>query len=160
MSYSSLAREFRCWGSEFDKVYLPRYGSHPQERSHVPMVPGKKIFQTFTKTMTFSYAMAANIWTRWDSFGWAERFDAAQLEVLSSAFSLGLNPGLCVVACLVGNIIVSVPCAASGYLGSYVGTNFPGTVRASFGMWGATWAMVVRGVHCLIYYGIQVSLAG
>ena len=64
------------------------------------------------------------------------------------------------VACLVGNIIVSIPCAASGYLGSKLGTNFPGTIRASFGILGAKWAMIVRGVPCIIYYGIQTSLAG
>jgi NCS1 family nucleobase:cation symporter-1 len=90
----------------------------------------------------------------------AEGFNAAQLQVSGSAFSLGLNPGLCVVACLLGNIIVSIPCAASGYLGSKLGTNFPGTVRASFGLWGSKWAMIVRAVPCLIYYGIQTSLAG
>lgn len=90
----------------------------------------------------------------------AEGFNAAQLQVSSSAFSLGLNPGLCVVACLLGNIIVSIPCAASGYLGSKLGTNFPGTVRASFGLQGSKWAMIVRAVPCLIYYGIQTSLAG
>ncbi|KIW25575.1 uncharacterized protein PV07_08741 [Cladophialophora immunda] len=56
----------------------------------------------------------------------------------------GVKNGLCVVACLVGNIIVSTPCAVSGYLGSQLGTNFPGTFRASFGM---------LGVPCIIYYG-------
>ncbi|KAI1625035.1 NCS1 nucleoside transporter [Exophiala viscosa] len=71
-------------------------------------------------------------WYQMGLFWIAEGFNAAQLEVSSSAFSLGLNPGLCVVACLIGNIIVSIPCAASGYLGSKLGTNFPGTVRASF----------------------------
>ncbi|KAI5195833.1 hypothetical protein AUEXF2481DRAFT_65505 [Aureobasidium subglaciale EXF-2481] len=99
-------------------------------------------------------------WYQMGLFWIAEGFNAAQLQVSSSAFSLGLNPGLCVVACLVGNIIVSVPCAASGYLGSKIGTNFPATIRASFGMQGAKWAMIVRAVPCIIYYGIQVSLAG
>ncbi|OQV08884.1 hypothetical protein CLAIMM_13097 [Cladophialophora immunda] len=99
-------------------------------------------------------------WYQMGLFWIAEGFNAAQLQVSSSAFSLGLNPGLCVVACLLGNIIVSIPCAASGYLGSKLGTNFPGVVRASFGLWGSKWAMIVRAVPCLIYYGIQTSLAG
>lgn len=99
-------------------------------------------------------------WYQMGLFWIAEGFNGAQLQVASSAFALGLNPGLCVVACLVGNIIVSVPCAASGYLGSKLGTNFPGTVRASFGILGAKWAMIVRGIPCIIYYGIQTSLAG
>jgi NCS1 family nucleobase:cation symporter-1 len=99
-------------------------------------------------------------WYQMGLFWIAEGFNGAQLQVASSAFALGLNPGLCVVACLVGNIIVSLPCAASGYLGSKLGTNFPGTVRASFGILGAKWAMIVRGIPCIIYYGIQTSLAG
>jgi NCS1 family nucleobase:cation symporter-1 len=99
-------------------------------------------------------------WYQMGLFWIAEGFNGAQLQVASSAFSLGLNPGLCVIACLVGNIIVSIPCAASGYLGSKLGTNFPGTIRASFGILGAKWAMIVRGVPCIIYYGIQTSLAG
>lgn len=64
-------------------------------------------------------------WYQMGLFWIAEGFNAAQLQVSSSAFSLGLNPGLCVVACLLGNIIVSIPCAASGYLGSKLGTSFP-----------------------------------
>lgn len=99
-------------------------------------------------------------WYQMGLFWIAEAFNGTQLQVASSAFSLGLNPGLCVIACLVGNIIVSIPCAASGYLGSKLGTNFPGTVRASFGILGAKWAMIVRSVPCIIYYGIQSSLAG
>jgi NCS1 family nucleobase:cation symporter-1 len=99
-------------------------------------------------------------WYQMGLFWIAEAFNGTQLQVASSAFSLGLNPGLCVIACLVGNIVVSIPCAASGYLGSKLGTNFPGTVRASFGILGAKWAMIVRGVPCIIYYGIQSSLAG
>ena len=99
-------------------------------------------------------------WYQMGLFWIAEGFNAAQLQVSASAFSLGLNPGLCVVACLLGNIIVSIPCAGSGYLGSKLGTNFPGTIRASFGIIGSKWAMIVRAVPCLIYYGIQTSLAG
>lgn len=99
-------------------------------------------------------------WYQMGLFWIAEGFNGAQLQVASSAFALGLNPGLCVVACLVGNIIVSWPCAASGYMGSKLGVNFPGIVRASFGILGAKWAMIVRGVPCIIYYGIQTSLAG
>jgi NCS1 family nucleobase:cation symporter-1 len=94
-------------------------------------------------------------WYQMGLFWIAEGFNGAQLQVSSSAFALGLNPGLCVVACLVGNIIVSIPCAASGYMGSKLGTNFPATVRASFGILGAKWAMIVRGIPCIIYYGIQ-----
>ena len=62
-------------------------------------------------------------------------------------------------ACLVGNIIVAFPCAASGYLGSKYGCNFPAIARASWGLNGAYWAMLVRAVPCVIYFGIQCSIA-
>ena len=50
----------------------------------------------------------------------AEGFSAAQMETPSSAFTLGLNPGLILVACFIGNLIVAVPICSSGYIGSKV----------------------------------------
>ena len=52
------------------------------------------------------------------------------MEVPSSAVALGLNPGLAIVACLIGNILVAIPVAANGYIGSKWGLNFPVLARA------------------------------
>ena len=134
-------------------VLKPRPGALQAEGTEKFMYSNEDMDPIKRKDRTYEWYQMGLFWI-------AEGFNGAQLQVASSAFSLGLNPGLCVVACLVGNIIVSIPCAASGYLGSKLGTNFPGTIRASFGILGAKWAMIVRGVPCIIYYGIQTSLAG
>jgi NCS1 family nucleobase:cation symporter-1 len=90
----------------------------------------------------------------------AEGFNVAQLETPSSAVALGLNPGLTIVACLIGNLLVTLPTMSSGYLGSKYGLNFPVISRSSFGMKGAYVAMVIRAVVCVIWYGVQSSVGG
>jgi nucleobase:cation symporter-1, NCS1 family len=134
-------------------VLKPEPGSFGANDSEAAQYTNKDLDPIKRKDRTYEWYQMGLFWI-------AEGFNAAQLQVSSSAFSLGLNPGLCVLACLIGNLIVSVPCAAAGYLGSKFGLNFPGVVRASFGLQGAKWAMIVRAVPCLIYYGIQTSLAG
>ncbi|KAK3634599.1 hypothetical protein LTR56_015179 [Elasticomyces elasticus] len=83
-------------------------------------------------------------WYHVGGFWIAEGFNVAQLETPSSAVALGLNPGLAMVACLIGNLLVTLPTMSSAYLGSKYGLNFPVISRASFGMRGAYVAMVVR----------------
>lgn len=99
-------------------------------------------------------------WYHVGGFWISEGFNLAQMQTVSSAVALGLNPGLAVGACLVGNVLVILACAASGYLGARYGINFPVLIRASFGMWGAYLAVLFRGVFCFILYGVQGVLGG
>lgn len=99
-------------------------------------------------------------WYHVGGFWIAEGFNVAQLETPSSAVALGLNPGLTIVACLIGNLLVTLPTMSSGYLGSKYGLNFPVISRSSFGMKGAYVAMVIRAVVCVIWYGVQSSVGG
>ncbi|KAK5126858.1 hypothetical protein LTR08_004575 [Meristemomyces frigidus] len=99
-------------------------------------------------------------WYHVGGFWIAEGFNVAQLETPSSAVALGLNPGLAIVACLIGNLLVTIPTCSSGYIGSKYGLNFPVISRASFGMRGAYVAMVIRGVVCVIWMGVQSSVGG
>ncbi|TKA68324.1 hypothetical protein B0A55_08546 [Friedmanniomyces simplex] len=99
-------------------------------------------------------------WYHVGGFWIAEGFNVAQLETPSSAVALGLNPGLAIVACLIGNLLVTLPTMSSGYIGSKFGLNFPVVSRASFGMRGAYVAMVIRGVVCVIWMGVQSSVGG
>ncbi|KAK3634341.1 hypothetical protein LTR56_015375 [Elasticomyces elasticus] len=98
-------------------------------------------------------------WYHVGGFWIAEGFNVAQLETPSSAVALGLNPGLAMVACLIGNLLVTLPTMSSAYLGSKYGLNFPVISRASFGMRGAYVAMI-RGVVCVIWMGVQSSVGG
>lgn len=93
-------------------------------------------------------------WFHVGGFWIAEGFNVSQMQTPSSAVSLGLNPGLTLVACLIGNLLVTVPCCISSYIGAKYHINFPVLARASWGMWGSYVAMVVRAVVCVIWYAI------
>ncbi|OAP54540.1 hypothetical protein AYL99_10988 [Fonsecaea erecta] len=101
-------------------------------------------------------------WEWWHVGGFwiAEGFNPAQMQVPSSAVALGLNPGLAMVACLIGNLLVTGPVCIVGWLGSKYSIPFPVIARASYGMVGAYWAMIIRGIFCVILYGVQATLGG
>jgi NCS1 family nucleobase:cation symporter-1 len=63
-------------------------------------------------------------WYHVAGFWVAEGFSVVQMEVPSSAVSLGLNPGHAIVACLIGNLMVTIPCCITGWMGSKVTTVF------------------------------------
>lgn len=99
-------------------------------------------------------------WYHIAGFWISDGFAAINMENPSSAFSLGLNPGLSVLACFVANLFVVLPCMTSGYMGTKYGANYSVLIRASFGMWGSYLAITIRGVVCVIYYGLLCSLGG
>lgn len=59
-------------------------------------------------------------WYHVGGFWIAEGFSVAQMQTASASVALGLNPGLTLVAYLIGNLIVAIPCCASGFIGSKV----------------------------------------
>jgi nucleobase:cation symporter-1, NCS1 family len=61
-------------------------------------------------------------WEWWHVGGFwvAEGFSVATMEVPSSAVALGLNPGVALGACLLGNLLVTIACCSSGYIGAKV----------------------------------------
>ncbi|KAF8233617.1 hypothetical protein L208DRAFT_1395348 [Tricholoma matsutake] len=109
-------------------------------------------------------------WYHVAGFWVTDGFNVFTLQIPSSAVAVGLNPGYAIIACLIGNVIVTIPCCLTGWMGSklarafsliiYYAINFPVIARSSFGIRGAYFAMVVRAVVCVIYYGVQSSLGG
>ena len=63
-------------------------------------------------------------WYHIGGFWIAEGFSVGQLQTASASVALGLNPGLALVAFLIGNIILAVACCGSGYIGSKVRWHF------------------------------------
>lgn len=59
-------------------------------------------------------------WYNVAGFWVAEGFSVVQLEVASSAVVVGLNPGQAILACLIGNLMATVPCCIMGWMGSKV----------------------------------------
>lgn len=97
-------------------------------------------------------------WYHIAGFWISEGFSAAQMETASASVALGLNPGLAIVACMIGNFLVTIPICLNGYVGAKYGINFPVLIRSTFGIWGAIWPVIVRGVVCVIWFGIQTYL--
>jgi NCS1 family nucleobase:cation symporter-1 len=92
-------------------------------------------------------------WT-WPSllgFWIAEAFSISMYQVASSSITKGLSPGAAIGAVLVGHILVCVPAMANGYVGCIYGINFPVLMRSTFGVYGAYFAVFVRGVVACIW---------
>lgn len=59
-------------------------------------------------------------WYHVGGFWIAEGFSAAQIQTASASVALGLNPGIALIAYLIGNIFVMMACCGTGYIGSKV----------------------------------------
>ena len=69
-------------------------------------------------------------WYHVGGFWIAEGFSVGQMQTASASVALGLNPGLTLVAYLIGNLIIAIPCCASGFIGSKVRA-YPCLIRYS-----------------------------
>lgn len=101
-------------------------------------------------------------WT-WPSilgFWIAEAFSISMYQVASSSIAAGLSPGLAICAILVGHVIISIPAMLNAYWGAQRGINFPITMRAVFGVYGAKVMVAVRGMVALIWFGTQTYQGG
>ncbi|GAA6005377.1 hypothetical protein JCM10207_002959 [Rhodosporidiobolus poonsookiae] len=110
----------------------------------VPLDDPKRTWGTFTLT---------GYWV-------AEAFGISQYQVASSAVSAGLSPGATIGAVLLGHFIVSLACAANGWVGARYGINFASYGRAAFGIRGTYLALVVRSVAAIIWFGTQTYQGG
>lgn len=101
-------------------------------------------------------------WT-WPSllgFWIAEAFSISMYQVASSSVGKGLNPGLAILAVLVGHVLVCIPAMLDGWVGAMFGINFPIFTRASFGMRGSYFAVFVRGMVAVLWFGTQSFQGG
>ncbi|CZS88727.1 uncharacterized protein RAG0_00372 [Rhynchosporium agropyri] len=101
-------------------------------------------------------------WT-WPSllgFWVAEAFSISMYQVASSSITKGLSPGLAITAVLVGHPLVCIPAMLNGYIGCIYGINFPVLMRSTFGVYGAYFAVFVRGVVACIWFGTQSFQGG
>ena len=69
-------------------------------------------------------------WYHVGGFWIVNGFTAANIQTASANVALGLNPGLIMIAYLIGIMIVAVACTGSGYIGAKV-SNVIETMRAS-----------------------------
>ncbi|GAA5830586.1 hypothetical protein JCM11251_002522 [Rhodosporidiobolus azoricus] len=110
----------------------------------VPLDDPKRTWGTFTLT---------GYWV-------AEAFGISQYQVASSAVSAGLSPAMTIGAVILGHFIISLACAANGYVGARYGINFPSYARTCFGVYGTYLAVVCRSVAAIIWFGTQSYQGG
>jgi NCS1 family nucleobase:cation symporter-1 len=74
-------------------------------------------------------------------------------------FLLGLSPWQVTLGILGGCLVIWAGCTMSGFMGQVTGTPYPVVSRISWGVWGANFPALVRGIVAIGWYGIQTYLA-
>jgi NCS1 family nucleobase:cation symporter-1 len=74
-------------------------------------------------------------------------------------FLLGLSPIQVTLGILGGVLIIFAGCVMSGFMGHDTGAPYPVVARLSWGIWGARFTALVRGIVAIAWYGIQTFLA-
>ncbi|HET8599105.1 MAG TPA: NCS1 family nucleobase:cation symporter-1 [Segeticoccus sp.] len=74
-------------------------------------------------------------------------------------FALGLVGWQVLVALIIGIALVNIGMNWIGYAGQATGVCYPVLARASFGVYGANIAALVRAIIAIVWYGIQTWLA-
>ena len=74
-------------------------------------------------------------------------------------FLLGLSPIEVTLGILGGVLIIFAGCVMSGFMGHDTGAPYPVVSRLSWGVWGARFTALVRGIVAIAWYGVQTFLA-
>ena len=72
---------------------------------------------------------------------------------------LGMSAFDITLGILVGSLIIMIGCTMSGFMGHATGTPYPVISRITWGVWGANFPAMVRGVVAIAWYGVQTYLA-
>jgi nucleobase:cation symporter-1, NCS1 family len=72
----------------------------------------------------------------------------------------GMNWWQALAAILLGNVIVLIPMVLNAHPGTAYGIPFPVLLRASFGVFGANIAALMRGIVACGWFGIQTCFGG
>ncbi len=106
---------------------------------------------------------------RWNSYSlfslWmndahnASNYTFAAALFIGTGTLMGMTPLGIVIGVLVATVIIFVACCLSGQMGYETGAPYPVVSRVTWGVWGANFPAIVRGVVAIAWYGIQTYLA-
>ncbi|KAJ7626212.1 permease for cytosine/purines, uracil, thiamine, allantoin-domain-containing protein [Roridomyces roridus] len=91
---------------------------------------------------------------------WVAISFGTQYQIASTAVVAGLSPGAAIGAVFLGNFLISLACAATGWIGATYGINFPVLARASFGVYGNTIPVLARAVSGVAWFGLNTYQGG
>ncbi|KAK5113163.1 hypothetical protein LTR85_010981 [Meristemomyces frigidus] len=137
----------------FRKRLELRSASDPQPDDTVPTNKDLQPVPLGSPERTWTWPSLLGFWI-------AEAFSISMYQVSSTSVSKGLNPGLAILAVFIGHALVCVPAMLDGYVGAYLGINFPVYCRSAFGMRGSYFAVFIRGVVAVIWFGTQSFQGG
>ncbi|KAJ7616013.1 permease for cytosine/purines, uracil, thiamine, allantoin-domain-containing protein, partial [Roridomyces roridus] len=90
---------------------------------------------------------------------WIAMAFGTQYQIASTAVVAGLSPGAAIVLTrnqvFVGHFLISLGCAATGWIGATYGINFPVLARASFGFYGNSIPVLARAVSGVAWFGLS-----
>lgn len=72
---------------------------------------------------------------------------------------LGMTPLAILIGVLIATFIIFLACCVSGLMGYETGAPYPVVSRATWGIWGANFPAMVRGIVAIAWYGIQTYVA-
>ncbi len=81
-------------------------------------------------------------------------------NLAAGLISQGMTWSQALLTVAMGNLIVVIPMILNAHPGTKYGIPFPVLVRASFGIWGANIAAVMRGLVACGWFGIQTWIGG
>jgi len=74
--------------------------------------------------------------------------------------AIGMNWWQAILTVAIANILILIPILLNGYVGAKYGIPFPVMVRASFGVFGANLAALMRAAVACGWFGIQTWIGG
>lgn len=89
----------------------------------------------------------------------ASNYTFAAALFIGTGALMGMTPLAIVIGVLVATLIIFAACCVSGLMGYETGAPYPVISRVTWGVWGANFPAVVRGIVAIAWYGIQTYLA-
>lgn len=89
----------------------------------------------------------------------ASNYTFAAALFIGTGALMGMTPLAIVIGVLVATLIIFGACCISGLMGYETGAPYPVISRVTWGVWGANFPAVVRGIVAIAWYGIQTYLA-
>ncbi|WWC71819.1 uncharacterized protein I206_105778 [Kwoniella pini CBS 10737] len=101
-------------------------------------------------------------WTAWSylAYWWSEAWNITTWSLGSSLIALGLSVGNALLVILFANILSALVIIANGFAASRYHIGYPVLARATFGMYGHYFFVLIRAILGIIWGGVQLYFEG
>ncbi|WWD03446.1 hypothetical protein V865_001498 [Kwoniella europaea PYCC6329] len=101
-------------------------------------------------------------WSAWAylSYWWSENWNVSTWSLGSSLITLGLSIGEALLVILFANILSAIVIVANGVAASRYHIGYPVLARATFGMYGHYFFVLIRAILGIIWGGVQLYFEG